>query len=614
MKPDFVASLAVFLAALGLHNVAYAQSPLGTAFTYQGQLEEGGIPADGVDYDFRFRLFDDPEAGAQVGSALFFNDETVENGLFTLELDFGAAVFNGNALWLEVGVKREFMEPFTVLSPRQPLNATPYALYALDGPFVSGFWDASGSDIHNTNTGKVGVGTSSPDTKLHVEGGSDVEPDQGGYLVLGPIDGGNLAFDNNEIMARSAGGTSRLYLNNGGGDVVVGGATGGNLGIGAVPEGLLHVTRPDDPDIPAILLDRGGGYTRRQIDIRSDDDLRIARTGIRDDLTISGTGLVGIGTTSPSAALEVYNPIDSPAGYVLELTTKTMDTPENYTSLRFDAAAIDSTATLFGTATLSLNSNEAGDITLAAGGGNVGIGTVSPEVRLQVENGDDVEPGSGGYLVLGPMPATNLALDDNEIMARNNGAPANLYLNNAGGDVIVGSSSGGNLGVGTSTPDARLDVAGNVIIRSESTGLALIELGEGLDYAEGFDVSDTGQIAPGTVLVIDANNPGKLVISDSPYDRKVAGIVAGAKGLGSGVRLGAGQFDFDVALAGRVYCNVDATHGAVQPGDLLTTSPTPGYAMKVADNEQAVGAILGKAMEPMALGKKGQILVLVTLQ
>lgn len=155
---------------------------------------------------------------------------------------------------------------------------------------------------------------------------------------------------------------------------------------------------------------------------------------------------------------------------------------------------------------------------------------------------------------------------------------------------------------------------GNVQVRSASTGETVIELGEGLDYAEGFDVSHKTEIAPGTVLIIDPDNPGKLAISSESYDHKVAGIVTGASGLGSGVRLGPDQFDYDVALAGRVYCNVDATYGEVSPGDLLTTSPTPGYAMVVKDYAKAQGAILGKAMEEMPEGEKGQILVLVTLQ
>jgi len=156
--------------------------------------------------------------------------------------------------------------------------------------------------------------------------------------------------------------------------------------------------------------------------------------------------------------------------------------------------------------------------------------------------------------------------------------------------------------------------SGNVQVRSRSSGATIIELGEGLDYAEGFDVSDEKGVSPGTVLVIDPENPGELKISDRAYDAKVAGIVAGAQNLGSAVRLGVGQFDYDVALAGRVYCNVDASFGEVRPGDLLVTSPHPGYAMIARDMARAQGAVLGKAMEPLAAGEKGQILVLVTLQ
>jgi hypothetical protein len=155
---------------------------------------------------------------------------------------------------------------------------------------------------------------------------------------------------------------------------------------------------------------------------------------------------------------------------------------------------------------------------------------------------------------------------------------------------------------------------GKVLITSTATGDPVMELGEGLDYAEGFNVSKGAKIKPGDVLIIDPDNSGKLMLSKMPYDTRVAGIVAGAKGLGSGVRLGGEQFDQDVALAGRVYCNVDATEAGVEPGDLLTTSGTPGYAMKSTDYGRAQGAILGKAMQKLERGQKGQILVLVTLQ
>ncbi|MCK5682456.1 hypothetical protein KAI46_16765 [bacterium] len=157
------------------------------------------------------------------------------------------------------------------------------------------------------------------------------------------------------------------------------------------------------------------------------------------------------------------------------------------------------------------------------------------------------------------------------------------------------------------------DFYGRIRIRS-TTGTTVVEIGEGLDYAEGFDVSTAEMVEGGSVMIIDPDNPGKLKLSNTAYDTKVAGIVAGAKGLGSGVRLGADQFDHDVALAGRVYCNVDATLVEIKTGDLLTTSSLPGYAMKAVDYTRSHGAILGKAMEAIEKGCKGQILVLVTLQ
>jgi hypothetical protein len=159
--------------------------------------------------------------------------------------------------------------------------------------------------------------------------------------------------------------------------------------------------------------------------------------------------------------------------------------------------------------------------------------------------------------------------------------------------------------------DGDVLVKGRVFVQCGGT---TTQVGCGFDYAEGFDVSDGNRVAPGTVLVIDPLAPGELTVSRRVYDTRVAGIAAGAKGLGSGVRLGVGRFDCDVALAGRVYCNVDATRAAVKPGDLLTTAAEPGYAMKVTDHTRAQGAILGKAMEGLGKGKKAQILVLVTLQ
>ena len=101
------------------------------------------------------------------------------------------------------------------------------------------------------------------------------------------------------------------------------------------------------------------------------------------------------------------------------------------------------------------------------------------------------------------------------------------------------------------------------------------------------------------------------------YDRTVAGVVSGANGLRPGVTMGQDGSRsigvLPVALTGRVYVLANAANGAIEPGDLLTTSNVPGQAMKVTDHARAQGAIIGKAMESLAKGQ-GLILALVSLQ
>ncbi len=152
-------------AVLFVVSPSSAQTPLGTVFTYQGKLEEGGLSASG-NYDFEFKLFNDATSGAQVGGDVQVNEWPVSDGLFTVQLEFGEGVFTGDALWLEVSVRVSGGGEFTTLSPRQPLTAAPYALYALNAPEGSSPWEITGSNIFYT-AGNVGVGTSTPTHALH---------------------------------------------------------------------------------------------------------------------------------------------------------------------------------------------------------------------------------------------------------------------------------------------------------------------------------------------------------------------------------------------------------------------------------------------------------------
>ena len=153
---------------------------------------------------------------------------------------------------------------------------------------------------------------------------------------------------------------------------------------------------------------------------------------------------------------------------------------------------------------------------------------------------------------------------------------------------------------------------------SGTTHTKVLEILGGADLSEQFDVETAGFAPePGMVVSIDPAREGRLTPSRTAYDRKVAGILSGAGGVNPGMIMGqkgsVADGEHPVALSGRVYCFVDANYAPIEPGDLLTTSDTPGYAMKATDPGRTAGAVLGKAMSSLHEGR-GLILVLVGLQ
>ncbi len=239
--------------------------------------------------------------------------------------------------------------------------------------------------------------------------------------------------------------------------------------------------------------------------------------------------------------------------------------------------------------------------------GRVGIGTVSPKAKLHVDGGSIHVRNEGDG-------ATLLVLDSERgwvFRQRGAGASSALELtgyaaSNNNKDFLINTD--GNVGIGTTAPTHKLHVEGSIKV-TDDVILA------GADCAEEFAIDPTSMVDPGTVMVIE---PGRrLHHCCRPYDARAAGIVSGAGDLRPGIVLGHhGRHRGDtvpLALTGTVFCNVDATSAAVDVGDLLTTSSTPGHAMRASDASRSFGAVVGKALEGLDRGQ-GQIPVLVALQ
>lgn len=134
------------------------------------------------------------------------------------------------------------------------------------------------------------------------------------------------------------------------------------------------------------------------------------------------------------------------------------------------------------------------------------------------------------------------------------------------------------------------------------------------DCAEDFDIADAALIEPGTVMVV--GEEGVLHQSHQAYDKRVAGVISGAGDYKPGIVLDKQHSQPNrkpIALLGKVYCKVDAGYAPIEVGDLLTTAPPPGRAMKVTDPLKAFGAVIGKALRSLKEGQ-GLIPILIALQ
>lgn len=196
---------------------------------------------------------------------------------------------------------------------------------------------------------------------------------------------------------------------------------------------------------------------------------------------------------------------------------------------------------------------------------------------------------------------------DAGVNGRNDGSGFGVFGGSLNGSGVEGHSANGNGVVGFSEHG----LAGRFIGDVEVTGDIRLA---NADCAEDFDVFGTVKVEPGTVMVL--GNEGALLESYQAYDKRVAGVISGAGDYKPGIVLDKRETTGNrqpIALMGKVFCKVDAQFGAIEVGDLLTTSPTPGHAMKVDDPVKSLGAMIGKALSPLKEGR-GLIPILIALQ
>jgi hypothetical protein len=347
-----------------------------------------------------------------------------------------------------------------------------------------------------------------------------------------------------------------------------------------------------------------------------------------DSVITEQNGKIGIGTTNPLRTLQIgpsadaaftFEPADaSPnAGYIRfgDRTGWKLHFGRSRESSRLNGAP--------------LNTGTTGVLMTLQDNGNVGIGTSAPDTPLHIF-------GQSARVKVQATPPNDTTQDNVAFVLANRGAGGAPYT-----WVLTSAAVGGGFGVnpnaleiweypqdatpGCCLPRLKILPSGNqgsapspvTIMANGGLQTSMLQILGGGDLAEPFDISEADLIRPGLVVAIDPDRPGQLRMADKAYDRTVAGIISGANGINPGLTMKQAGSVTDgahpVALTGRVYCWADASYGPIKPGDLLTTSDTPGHAMKVTDHAKAQGAIIGKAMTELKQGK-GLVLVLVTLQ
>jgi len=529
-------------------------------------------------------------------------------------------------------------------------------------------------NINSTNTGNVGVGTPTPVYKFDVSGGTNAFRAKASTANSGDT---IATFENNAgivgiIRANGFFGigtvnpTTALEIGrNGAGSPTGLTITGGS----AIAAPILYFNYADAGlNLKRWMLfgDINGGFS-----LATQPD---AGGSASQKVFVSNAGNVGIGTTTPGQKLVVNGGANTALqigdrGMSGSVGLQFLGSGYKHAAMRFDgdnlvvenASNTSLPSTWYNSQPMNLVIRN-GNLNVAAGGlciagdcktswsqvvgsgsspwitspapstnisyntGNVGIGTSSPSAKLHISAGDSsfalfgpnttwggtLAVGSGAALV-SPISGRAQVLSSNGNLHLDAGTNQNVYVGWLTASNTIINGQGGNVGIGTQTPTAKLDVKGNVSVTGDITATGNIAA-KYQDVAEW--VPSAQKLSAGTVVVLDPSRTNHVLASIKSYDLGVAGVVTDHPGIILGE---SGDNKLKIATTGRVRLKVDASHGPIAIGDLLVTSDIPGVAMKSEPISiggrlmHTPGTLIGKALEPLAKGT-GEILVLLSLQ
>ncbi len=443
----------IVLGILGWLALTLASPVVAQPFTYQGVLKQNGQPVNGT-LSISFKLFTALTGGSQVGSTITQN-VNVQNGLFTVQLDFGN-VWDGSDRYLEISVGS------TTLSPRVKINPTPYASTAF---FAQRPWQTSGSNIFYA-AGNVGIGTNSPQGDLHVR---SLPPDQLDQETTTVVQDYPQGWHWQSFTPAITGVLTRVA-------VYLFFATGGALSIrvyeGEGTGGALLAERSVTPGaftgwhevaIGGVNLTAGQRYTvevrpigllvsanysnpylngRSSLGSNADMLLRTYMAVPVESLVVR-QGAVGIGTDSPAARLSLGG-----GDAHTKLAIWQGNTPNEVMGLGVASGQFRFHLYHSGNRFSFLNAPDGYEIMTISGSGDVGIGTSIPVDRLHIVGNLRVDDGairSAGPITLRPD-------------VDNTGDDVVRFLNSDGNETVR-IHSNGNVGIGTSNPIAPLSLA-----------------------------------------------------------------------------------------------------------------------------------------------------------